>query len=87
MYHIMNLFRFLDFLQFQSVSGSKSFFLILYICILSHIVLTLEDGQIRPKHVVVLKILKWQVLRTLKSVLDVDKPHKRRKKERESPFS
>jgi hypothetical protein len=47
-------------------------------------VLTPEDGQIRPKHVVVLKIWKWQVLRTLKSVLDIDKPHKRRKKESES---
>jgi hypothetical protein len=36
---------------------------------------------VRP---LVLKILKWQVLRTLKSVLDIDKPHKRRKKESES---
>jgi hypothetical protein len=26
-------------------------------------VLTPEDGQIRPKHIVVLKILKWQVFR------------------------
>jgi hypothetical protein len=33
---------------------------------------------------VVLKILKWQVLRTLKNVLNIDKPHKRRKKESES---
>jgi hypothetical protein len=50
-------------------------------------VLTPEDGQIRPKHVVVLKILKWQVLRTLKSVLDIDKAHKRRKKESESEIT
>jgi hypothetical protein len=27
--------------------------------------LTDKDGQFRPKHVVILKILKWQVLRTL----------------------
>jgi hypothetical protein len=34
-------------------------------------------------YVVVLRILKWQVLRTPKSVLDIGKPHKRRKKESE----
>jgi hypothetical protein len=50
-------------------------------------VLTPEHGQIRPKHVVVLKILKWEVLRTLKSVLDIDKPHKRRKKKSESEIT
>jgi hypothetical protein len=87
---------------------------ILYICILSHIAISLslflsvfcaacqcfktlfsvlntfwlgwgEDGQFRPKHVVVLKILKWQVLRTLKSVLDIDKTE--RKSEGESEIS
>jgi hypothetical protein len=39
--------------------------------------LTPEDGQFRPKHVVILKILKSdKVLRTLYNVLNIDRPHK-----------
>jgi hypothetical protein len=39
--------------------------------------LTLEDGRLRPKRSVFLKIfIKWQVLKTLLSVLNIDKPHK-----------
>jgi hypothetical protein len=42
--------------------------------------LTPEDGQFRPKHVVVLKDFKVTSVENTKSVLDIDKPHKRRKK-------
>jgi hypothetical protein len=48
----------------------------------NNIFLTLEDGRLRPKHTVFFKYFyKMTSIKTLLSVLNIDKPHKDGKRE------